>query len=95
MTRSRISKCGWCGQSYRRRHNRQVYCSSECRTAARQEQSRTSSLKYYHTHKNRLNEDRKYGLGSGGLGQHAYPDFDREHLQIQREMRRLRLKVNI
>ena len=90
-----IKVCKYCGGLYvvPRRIGRPVeYCSEECRSNAREEQSRVKSYRWYHRNKHRLNEVERYGLGSGYLGGHRNDDFSKELGIVERELVRLRIK---
>jgi hypothetical protein len=84
--------CKWCGKKYKKNHNAQLYCSEYCSKNARQEQNRIHFRKYYHKYKSTMNEDKKYGLGSGGLNSHCNPNHKIEHNLIQKELRRIKNK---
>lgn len=88
-------KCKWCGKVFTKKHHLEVYCSDKCRKYALQEQSRVSSIKWYHKHKHELTEKQRWGLGSSAkLGRHSNKDFKKEQNLINREFKRLRLKRN-
>jgi len=44
----KIVKCKWCGREFKRKHNRSIYCSHDCRHYAQLEQ------KAQHIRKKRL-----------------------------------------
>ena len=86
-------KCKWCGKVFTKKHHLEVYCSDKCRKFALEEQSRISSIKWYHKHKHELSEKQRWGLGSNArLGKHSNTDFKKEENLIAREFKRLRLK---
>ena len=85
-------KCKWCGCLFVKEHNKELYCSDECRDYARNEQSRMKSYRWYHNHKHELSEEQRWGLGSGYLGGHRHNDFNKEYEIICNEFVRLRLK---
>lgn len=89
---TKISKCGWCKQPYIKTQNKQKYCSTQCKTKARQHQSRMKSHRWYHKNKHRLTEKQRWGLGSGTIGQHRHDDFDKEYTVITKELSRLGIK---
>ena len=80
------SKCKYCGQTFTKTHNRQEYCTKECRDNARQEKRRTYNLRYYNKNKNRIHH--KYP-GTNTLAPHRNPDPQRETEIIQNEKRRI------
>lgn len=68
------------------------YCSDNCRRHAKQDQNCDNSFAWYHRHKHELGECRRYGLGSGTLGQHMNKEgFKKEAESIRKEFRRLNL----
>lgn len=88
-------KCKWCGKIFTKKHHLEKYCSDKCRKYALEEQSRISSIKWYHKHKHELSEKQRWGLGSSArLGKHSNNDFTQEQNLINREFKRLRLKKN-
>lgn len=82
------TKCKWCGKEFIKNHNRQMYCSDNCREYARQEQKLQYNKKY---RKNIIKDDYYYGLGSGGLGKHKSNSFDKEIQIIKKEKIRLNI----
>lgn len=87
-----IMKCKFCGKEFKKIHNRQMYCSEYCRKEADKEATRNRVHRWYHKNKYKLNEKRRFGLGSGTLGAHRYNDFNKEEQTIQKEMSRLKLR---
>lgn len=90
-----ICYCEVCGEKFaipRGIGRPKKYCCEECRKNARAQQSRNKSHKYYHRHKHELDDKRRWGLGSGTLGQHRHKDFSKEEKTIKKELIRLRLK---
>lgn len=85
--------CRWCGKPFKRNHAPEKYCSEYCRKEARKHQNRIKSNKWYQNHKHELTEKQRWGLGSSGLGQHSNKDFIREQEIIQRELRRLKIRI--
>ena len=83
--------CKWCGREYTKKHNREMYCSDECRHYARQEQNRIHRRRYYHRYKQVMTEKQRCGLGSGFLSCNRYEDYMVEYAAIQREYSRLKL----
>lgn len=81
-----MTKCKWCGNEFKKRHNRQMYCSEECRRYARLEQNAEWMRNY------RREYSQIKTIGSGMLGKHPRKVFLDEHITIRREMRRLRFK---
>ena len=90
-----IRYCAYCGEKfaiYLEKGRPAQYCCDECRENARLEQSRIKSHRWYHKHKHELSEKRRWGLGSGTLGQHRHKDFSKEEKTIKKELTRLRIK---
>ena len=85
-------KCAYCGKPFERKHNRQKYCSKECRQYARQEKRRQYNYQYYHKNKKRLQH--KYpGTRTIGPRPHPNPDPNREAEIIQNEVERIGLHI--
>lgn len=84
------SKCKYCGKTYTKTHNRQEYCSKECRTEARKEQKRNWALTYYYKNKKRINQTR---IGTPTIGPHKHENDDREAEIIQKEIDRIGLHL--
>lgn len=87
----KLNQCKWCGSEFIKEHNRQVYCSEYCSKEAEKENRRIRDRKYYHKYKNVMNEEQKWGLGSGFLGMHREIDTILEYNNIQKEKKRLGL----
>jgi predicted nucleic acid-binding Zn ribbon protein len=84
------AKCAYCGKEYTKTHNRQMYCSDECRKNSRKEKRRIYDSRYYY--KNRYK--RNYTLiGTRCIGPHKHPDDDREAEIVQNEIRRHQLHI--
>lgn len=83
-------KCKWCGKEFIKTHNRQVYCSSECRRYANLELT-NRRVRRYRSKYNTVKSDQYWGLGSGNLSCHANTDFSKEYRIIQRERNRLKV----
>lgn len=88
-----MSKCNWCGKEFNKNHNRQMYCSDNCRKYARQEKNRGYFRKYYHKYKDIMTEEKRCGLGSGLLGPHMHKKESDERKAIKTEMERFKIKV--
>jgi len=88
----KLKKCNWCGGEFIKEHNRQVYCSDNCRKHARAEKNRGYFRKYYHKYKKIMTEKQRCGLGSGFLSMHRNENFDQEFIAIRKEMQRLKIK---
>jgi len=84
--------CKWCGEPFKKYHNRQMYCCDEHRIAARQEQKIQYNRKYRSQFKHSFNEKQKYGLGSGFLSMHRKDVFNDESVSIIKEMKRLGIR---
>ena len=83
-------KCAQCGKEFERKHNRQIYCSDECRTEAKKLQDRKARLKWVNKNKKHLYQTQ---LGTRTISQHRNPNPDREHEIIQNEKQRLGLTL--
>ena len=94
VPRLRIGVCRWCENVFIKKHNKESYCSDNCRYYSLQEHSRRTSHKWYHRHKNELSEKQRWGLGTGTLGPHMNSDvdFEREASIIAKEFNYLRIK---
>ena len=84
-----MARCKACGKEFIKSHNRQQYCCEDCRKVSRKQQLRNASHAYYHKHKHEWGPVRRYGMGTGTLGPHSHPDFERESAVIKREKQRL------
>ena len=81
-------KCAYCGKPFKKHHNRQKYCSTECSTNAERENRRKRDYRYYHKHKTRINQTRK---GTRSIGPKPNPNPEREAEIIQNEIERIGL----
>ena len=84
------AKCALCGKIFTKQHNRQVYCSDECRTEARRLKRRKYDHQYYIRNRNRINHKR---LGTRTIGPKPNPEPTREAEIIQNEIERIGLNV--
>ena len=84
------AKCKYCGKPYTKTHNRQVYCSDECRTNAKKEQDTKARLRWVNKNKERLYQTQ---LGTRTIGPHRHEDNDREAEIVQNEKHRLGLSL--
>lgn len=90
-------KCKYCGKPFTKRHNREMYCSDDCRKNALREQKARYQAKRRMRIKQKVlivDEYKKYGLGSYGTSAngHRKNKFSQEYMSIQKEMRRIGLK---
>ena len=90
-------KCKYCGKLFVKKHNREVYCSKECRNYALKEQKARYQAKRRLKIKRKelvLNEYQISGMGSYGTSctGHMKSNFEEEYRSVQREMQRLGLK---
>ena len=84
------AKCKYCGTTFTKTHNRQVYCSDECRTNAKKEQDTKARLRWVNKNKKRLYQTQ---LGTRTISQHPNPDPEREAEIIRNEKQRLGLTI--
>lgn len=84
------AKCKWCGRTFEKHHNRQTYCSPECRKEADKENNRNRQHRHYYRHRQRILAKRK---GTATIGPKPNPDTTREHEIIQNEIRRIGLTL--
>jgi predicted nucleic acid-binding Zn ribbon protein len=84
------AKCQYCGKTYTKHHNRQMYCSDECRTNAKKEQDTKARLRWVNKNKDRLYQTQ---LGTRTIGPHKHTDEQREQEIVQNEKRRLGLTM--
>ena len=80
------AKCAYCGKPFTKTHNRQTYCSEDCRKKGYQEKNNTRWRRWYHKNKNTLYQRQ---LGTRTIGPHKHPDTDREKEIIGNEKQRL------
>jgi predicted nucleic acid-binding Zn ribbon protein len=85
------AKCAYCGKPYKKKHNRQKYCSQECATNAHREHKRNWAYTYYHKNKNRINQTR---IGTRTIGPKPNPDTKREAEIINNEIERIGLNIH-
>lgn len=78
-------KCAYCGKTFTKTHNRQIYCSKNCSKKAHQEQINRSWRKWYHKNKTRLYQTQ---LGTRTIGPHRHSDDEREAEIVQNEKQR-------
>ena len=84
------AKCKYCGKTFTKQHNRQVYCSDTCRKHARQEKRRIYDTRYYYKNRKTILQKRK---GTPTIGPNPHPDPNREHEIIQNEIERIGLRI--
>lgn len=84
------AKCSYCGKTFTKTHNRQTYCSEECRTEARRLKKRKYDYKYYHKHKKQINAKR---IGTRTIGPKPNPDQEREAEIVKNEIERIGLRI--
>lgn len=79
-------RCAYCGKPFKKHHNRQVYCSDECRTNARKEKRRIYDSNYYYRVRKQRN---KTLIGTRTIGPHKHPRTEREQQIVTNEKQRL------
>jgi len=86
-----ITTCKWCGKKFTKETNRQVYCSDVCSLEGEKENAMFRMRKF------RRNNPFKYNnhLGSRGLslGKSMRDNFDEELFVVEKEMKKLGLKL--
>ena len=80
------AKCSYCGKPYKKQHNRQTYCSDECREKGTREKNNARWRRWYHKNKNRLYQTQK---GTRTIGPHKHPNTEREQEIVNNEKQRL------
>ena len=84
------AKCKYCGKTYKKHHNRQQYCSDECRKHARQEKRRIYDSRYYYKNRKTILHKRK---GTSTIGPKPNPDPEREQEIVRNEVERIGLTL--
>ena len=84
------AKCAYCGKPYTKHHNRQTYCSTECRDNARREKRRQYNTRYYYKNRRRLHQTL---IGTRCIGPKPNPNTEREAEIIQNEVERIGLNT--
>ena len=75
----------YCGKLFKRKHNRQKYCSKECSKNAHQEQKNEYWKKWFYKNKDKLYAKQ---LGTRTIGPHKHPINEREQQIVQNEKQR-------
>ena len=89
------TKCKWCGKTFTKTHNRQVYCSTECRKNAKREQDRNHWIRWYHRNKNKTVTQSSRCLGTSRIGAKKHEDNNKEQKVVENEIRRIGLTPSI
>lgn len=84
------AKCSYCGKPFKKKHNRQKYCSEECAYQAHLEKHRIRNMRYYYRHKDRINKTK---IGTRTIGPKPHPDTEREAEIVQNEIDRIGLTI--
>jgi predicted nucleic acid-binding Zn ribbon protein len=84
------AKCKLCGKTYTKKHNRQTYCSDECRKEAKRRQDRQAWTKWFYKNRKTLYQKQ---LGTRTIGPKPNPDTEREAEIVQNEIRRIGLQM--
>ena len=85
------AKCAYCGKTFTKQHNRQVYCSDQCRTEGTREKNRNRAMKHYYRHRDKINKTK---LGTRTIGPHKHPEDEREQTIVKNEIDRIGLTLN-
>ena len=78
-------KCPICGEPFKKKHNRQKYCSKECSKEAKRRQDRQAWTRWFHKNKQKLYATQ---LGTRTIGPHKHQDNEREQEIVQNEKQR-------
>lgn len=84
--------CKWCGEIFKKHHNRQTYCCKEHRHYGDMELTAKRVRKYRTRYCGVVTAPDYQNIGYGGLGEHAVSDSLEEYQRIQRELERLHLR---
>ena len=84
------AKCSYCGKTFTKTHNRQTYCSPECKKHARQEKRRQYNTRYYYKNKKRILTT---AVGTTTMSPHKNKDHTREQEIVQKEIQRIGLTL--
>ena len=79
------AKCAYCGKTYKKTHNRQMYCSDHCREHGYREKTNRRWRKWYHKNKKILYQKQ---LGTRTIGPKPNPDVEKEHEIVTKEKQR-------
>ena len=85
------AKCSYCGKPFKKKHNRQKYCSTTCAENAHREHKRNWAYTYYHKNKKRINNTR---IGTRTIGPHKHPEDEKEQTIVQNEIDRIGLTLH-
>ena len=80
------TKCAYCGKTFKKTHNRQTYCSTECRQKGDREKANLRWRKWYHKNKQKLYQKQ---LGTRTIGPRRNPDTKREAEIVSNEKDRI------
>ena len=83
-------KCAYCGKTFTRKHNRQIYCSKECAQEGARIKDRKTKLAWFYRNKQKVYQTQ---LGTRTISQHRNPDTDKEAEIIKNEKQRLGLTM--
>ena len=84
------TKCQYCGKTFTKTHNRQVYCSTECKNNARKEKKRIYNSEYYYKNRQKLH---KTLIGTRCIGPKPNPNIEREKEIVKNEIDRIGLRI--
>lgn len=91
-------KCKYCGKPFNKKHNREMYCSKECRKyALREQKARYQAKRRLKIKRKELVLRHNYkNLGSYGTCSafHRRSKFEDEYRAVKREMERIGLRKN-
>ena len=86
--------CAYCGKGFEKKHNRQIYCSTECSRKAKQDQTAECMRKHRKLVREGeliVTDQEKAKLGTSYFGYHRCDDFEKEYKAIMNEKRRIGL----
>ena len=84
------TKCAYCGKTFTKKHNRQIYCSKTCAENSRKDKKRIYNSRYYYKNKQRILTTAK---GTTTMSPKRNPNVEREAEIVQNEIRRIGLTI--
>lgn len=84
-------KCEWCGKPFKKKHNRQIYCTPKCNYYAQLEKTNNRVRKYRLQKRKQFGYESVKNLGSGHLGPHPDKNMVKEAVLVRKEKNRYKL----